>query len=365
MINVENKHICFFNTNISYGGGEKWHIDTAEYLQSKNLKVLFYANKNAKYLSSLKKLNISTITTRLNNLSFLNPIKIFSIAAKLKKNNISSIIINLPSDLKVAGPAAKMAGVKNIIYRRGSAITVKNSHLNKFLFKRIITKVLVNSEETKKTISTNFPFLLSENKIELIYNGIDIKKYDSEDFLPIYKPNKNEIIIGNAGRMVNQKNQIDLIKIASHLKKKGVKFKMIIAGDGNLKPELEKLSSDLNLTNEILFTGYVDNIKSFMESIDIFALTSHWEGFGYVMAEAMASSKAVVAYNISSNPELVTDNKTGFLIEKDNIEQFSEKMELLINDRKMRESFGVEGRRVVEKQFSFERNINNLMGLVD
>lgn len=58
--------------------------------------------------------------------------------------------MNFSADIKTAGPAAKLAGVARIIYRRGSAIPIKNSLLNRFLFKRVLTDIIANSEATKK-----------------------------------------------------------------------------------------------------------------------------------------------------------------------------------------------------------------------
>ena len=74
-------------------------------------------------------------------------IKIYTL---LKKYAIHSIILNLPSDLKVGGIAAKLAGVKQIIYRRGTALAVRNTFLNRFLFRYIISRIIANSVEIQR-----------------------------------------------------------------------------------------------------------------------------------------------------------------------------------------------------------------------
>ena len=98
----------------------------------------------------------------------------------LRKENIGTIIINLSSDLKVAGIAAKLAGVRNIIYRRGSAIAIRDTWLNRFLYREVVTEIIANSEETARTILQNNQKLVPEEKIKVIYNGIDLEVYDKQ-----------------------------------------------------------------------------------------------------------------------------------------------------------------------------------------
>ena len=89
----------------------------------------------------------------------------------------------------------------------------------------------------------------------------------------------------------------------------------MIAGEGKLKESLLQKSVEEGVAEQLRFLGFVDNMPQFLHSIDIFLLPSHWEGFGYVIAEAMYCEKPVVAFNVSSNPEIVSNNETGFLVE--------------------------------------------------
>ncbi|MCK5822385.1 MAG: glycosyltransferase family 4 protein [Bacteroidales bacterium] len=352
-------NICFFNSCKAWGGGEKWHYDIAVRLLNKNYNITLVTNKKSELFYKAVKSNIPTISIKVSNFSFLNPFKILKISRLFKNHLINTVILNLPSDLKAAGMAAKIAGVNNIIYRRGSAIPVKNSFLNRFLFKKIITEVIVNSNETKNTLNAKNPNMIEAKKIKLVYNGIDLKKYDKTTS-KIYTKSNNEIILGSAGRLSKQKAQNYLIDIAKKLKSKNINFKLLIAGDGELNNELRTYAKKLKVENEVVFLGFVENIKSFMNSIDVFLLTSLWEGFGYVIVEAMACNKPTVAFNVSSNPEIIADNETGFLIDDFNIDEFTSKIELLINDNELREKFGNKAREIVEKRFEIENTVKQI-----
>ncbi|RYD77855.1 MAG: hypothetical protein EOP53_12285 [Sphingobacteriales bacterium] len=145
-------NICLFNTMQSWGGGEKWHYETAILLKNNGFNVMLITSTGSELHKKLQ--GIVTIQTiAAGNLSFLNPVKLLQVKKMLLAFKTDTVLMNLPSDLKLAGLAAKWAGIKNIIYRRGSALPVKNSVLNRYLFGKVITGVIANSIATKKNDS--------------------------------------------------------------------------------------------------------------------------------------------------------------------------------------------------------------------
>jgi len=151
-----------------------------------------------------------------------------------------------------------------------------------------------------------------------------------------------------------------LIDIAEHLRDQSLDFKIVIAGTGELEQQLRHEIAAHNLEQQITLLGFVEDIRPFMQDIDIFALTSLWEGFGYVLVEAMIYAKPVVAFNVSSNPEIVSADKTGYLVERGNTAAFAEKLALLISDSKKRDSMGTNGRETVRARFDLKIIIDQL-----
>ena len=357
---MKKKTICFFNSTKAWGGGERWHYDISVSLHKKGYSTLVITNKKSVLYSRIILTEQKVYNIKISNLSFLNPFKLMSLRKLFIKENIDIIILNLSADLKVAGIAAKLAGIPRIIYRRGSAIPIKNRWLNRIIFKNIVTDVIANSEETKRTVLQKNPDMFPPEKIKVIYNGIDVGNYDLSTEKRLYKKDDNEIILGNIGRLVHQKGQRYLIDIASEMKINNLQFKILIGGDGPLKKELVSYAEKHEVADKIVFLGFIDNVAEFMNSIDIFLLTSLWEGFGYVIAEAMICKKPVIAFNCSSNPELIEDSKTGFLVEFGNIRSFAEKLKILINDKKLRYDFGEQGYLKARKHFSVENTTREL-----
>ncbi|OBX24510.1 glycosyltransferase involved in cell wall biosynthesis [Gelidibacter algens] len=337
------KTICFFNSTDQWGGGEKWHLETCIYMQQQGYEVLFICNEGSELHKRLKKTTVEYVLIKITNLSFLNPFSFIKVKKILKQHHIDIIIMNLSRDLKVAGIAAKLAGVKRVIYRRGSAIPIKNSAINRYYFSSVVTDILANSIATKRTVLENNPNLFPEEKIEVIYNGIAIDSFLERDFKPVYNKKLDEFVLVNLGRLEFQKNQKFLIDIAQELKFRNLNFKLIIGGEGRLKDDLETLAQTLNVKEEILFPGFIKNPKDIMHSGDVFLLSSLWEGFGYVLAEAALCKKPIVAFNVSSNPEVVINNETGFLTPLNDVHLFADKIEYLYNNPEIRKEMGLKG----------------------
>ncbi len=357
--------VLFFNSHRAWGGGEKWHFEMASQLINDGYQVTIVAGKNSELAERLNRAGLPFRVMAIGNMSFLNPFKLFLLYRLITGVSPDTIILNLPSDLKSAGVVARIAGVKRIVYRRGSAIPIRDTVLNRLLFRHIVTAVIANSKETKRTILVRNSKLIRSNKIHVIYNGIDLETYDSHHVPSQCATIKNEVILGSAGRLSTEKNQIFLIDVVFKLVESGQHCCLKIAGTGLLEADLKEYVVEKNLQPYVEFVGFQNDIASFMSEIDIFLLSSHWEGFGYVLVEAMAAKKPVVAFDSSSTPEIVLDGKTGFLVPYQNIEQFAVRVEMLANNAGLMKAFGDAGRKRVEEKFTMRRSLSELKAFLE
>lgn len=352
--------ICFFNSSVTWGGGEKWHFDIATRLQKKGHRIVVITNRKSALYERLRGTTVPVVRLRVHNLDFLNPLKVLKVMQIYRRLGVRVVISNLSADIKLGGVAARIAGVEKVIYRRGLAVPIRNSFINRFIFRKVVTDIMANSEETKNTILANHPKLFEPSKIRIIYNGLDLNAYDNENYEPVFTRSREEFIIGNAGRLVYQKGQKMLIDLAVILSRKGYRFRIVIAGEGKMYQELGEYARKNGVEDKIVFLGFVENISSFMKDIDVFCLTSLWEGFGYVLVEAMACSKPVIAFRCSSNPEIVEDGVTGFLVPENNVLMMAERIEQLMNDRSLCHFMGANGRKRAEKIFSLHTTLQNV-----
>ncbi|MCG9791095.1 glycosyltransferase [Flavobacterium algicola] len=364
---MKPKNICFVNSIIPWGGGEKWHYENALLLQENKYNISFITRPESVLFQKLQPNKaIHLFGIKIAKWSVFNPLKIFKIYSFLKENQIDTILLNFPNDLKIMAVAAKLANVPNIIYRRGSDIPIKYSFTNKLIFHNAITHMIANSVATSKSINVNSKGrdLFPKEKIKIIYNHINFNKDNSSDTTLYQKTDPEELILGNVGRIDKQKYQEFLVYVSEKLLQHGVKHKIIIAGTGKLETQLKKLIADKKLESQFIFSGFLNDVSLLYNTIDLFLLPSLWEGFGYVIAEASAHKKPTIAFNISSMPELIDDGKTGFIVPLNDLNLFCEKIIYFYKNRSELKTFGESAYQFSKDRFSKEVIVNDFLNYI-
>ncbi|OIO06193.1 MAG: hypothetical protein AUJ49_00060 [Desulfovibrionaceae bacterium CG1_02_65_16] len=357
---MQPKHLCFFNTNRPWGGGEQWHLTNALMARDHGYRVSVVANEGSVLAERIAAAGIPLHTPRLGGLSFLNPAAMTGLVRFFRREAVDAVLLCLPRDVKAGGVAARLAGVPDIIYRRGIAVPVRNRLSNRLLYGRVITKLIVNSLETKRCVLAENPRLIDDARIHLIYNGFDAAAFDARESRPLLARRPGEIVIGNAGRLTPQKGQRLLLDAAALLKaRQAPPFRVLIAGAGELEAELKAQADRLGLNDAVEFVGFVQDMKAFHQSIDIFALPSLWEGFGFVLAEAMCLGLPVAAFNVSSIPEVVEHGVTGLLGEP-TPEALAENLLKLMRDERLRRTLGEAGRKRLLARFDVNSTFDSL-----
>ncbi|MDU3335635.1 glycosyltransferase [Paraclostridium bifermentans] len=351
--------ICSLNT----GGAEKLLIDIANNMKLSKSDNLHICITNSSYEDELlKQINKDIKIDFLNRKEGSKSIKYILIFIDLiKKNKIDIIHCHNRGSYKFALLAKILTGFKvKIVYTiHDTNVYNKVSRKNAFIDKFLVDKFIAISDSVNKDILSRN---INKEKVELIYNGIDISKFNkgkAKNF------NENNIVIGCVSRLVPEKKGQDiLIKAVNIIKEKYPYVKCIFAGavlevngkeDLNTLKLLEKQVESLNLKDNIEFIGNVKNVSEFLEGIDIFVLPSRVEGFGLVILEAMASRKPVIASDIDGPREIIGE-EYGLLFEKENYEELSEKIIYAIENYT---SFNTEKNyKYVEKNFSIDSICN-------
>jgi glycosyltransferase involved in cell wall biosynthesis len=350
--------ICLFNTNKAWGGGEKWHLETARFLHSKRKDVCVVAFPGSELHNRAQKSDIEVFPMTIGNLDFLNPFKINRLKIFFERIKIHTVILNLSTDVKCGAISAKKAGVKNIVYRRGTALPVSGSIMNTYIFKKVLTLIVSNSLDIQNKILCNHPYLKNSTKLKIIYNGVKLENYPDVKHELLYK----RLVIGNAGRMVDQKKQYFLLELAQRLKEVSVDFEIKIAGDGPLLTNLKLKAKQLKVENHVRFLGFVTDMANFYKSINLFVITSEHEGTSNALIEAMAWSLPVIGFNISSISEMIDDGKNGYLIPYGDITHLSEKVRFLYQNPELIRKMGIQSKRMVNERFNIDQNRKELFG---
>lgn len=194
---------------------------------------------------------------------------------------------------------AKECGVEKVIaHSHNSAIGQVRLRAIKILFHRLGKlryEKFVSDYWACSDLAGNWLFSSKRaEQVVLMANGIDTAKFTfnaekRKYFREHYQLSDDELVLGSVGRLNNQKNQMHLIETAYKLNKRGVAFKLLIAGEGELKTDLQKKIIENRLENAVHLIGTITDTPSFYSAIDIFLLPSLFEGNPIVGIEAQSS----------------------------------------------------------------------------
>lgn len=200
-----------------------------------------------------------------------------------------------------------------------------------------------------------------------IANGIDADIFNYNDSLAIITRKELDILNNNkmiltVGRLSEPKDYPNLFYAVSILKAIRQDFKIFIAGDGPLRVNLEKLILKLEINNYIEFLGVRHDIPALMSAADVFVLASAWEGFGLVVAEAMACERVVVATDSGGVKEVLGD--AGLLVPTQSPELLAAALQKALDmGDEEKKLLGKEGRARVISHYSLDAAVQKWLRL--
>jgi glycosyltransferase involved in cell wall biosynthesis len=136
--------------------------------------------------------------------------------------------------------------------------------------------------------------------------------------------------------------------------------RLLLAGDGACRQELQTLAKQLGQSEAVLFPGFVSNVEDVYTALDAFAFPSEFEGLGTALQAAMAAGLPCISTNRGALGEVVDRERTALVVEPDG-KQISVAMLRLLDDDALREKLAEAGRREVEQRFSADRMVENTL----
>lgn len=263
--------------------------------------------------------------------------------------------------------AGRLTRVPRIIFTaHGWAFNENRSQISKIAltFLHWLTVILSHetiavSKKSKKDIAW-LPFM--KNKIRVIYNGMGKfrPKTKKESRLILSKEESNKKVIIYSISELNHNKGIDLaLQGVARLPTK-IREKIIycIAGDGEDRGNLEKLTQDLGLSNAVKFLGFIPNAKELLSGADIFLLPSRTEAFPYVLLEAGSIPLPIIATNVGGVSEIINDMQNGILVHARDAREIAEAILYILENKDKQKFFKENIKEVVTSRFSLDKMIS-------
>lgn len=349
--------IFYLTTTPKIAGAEKQLFELAKRLDKNKYDIFVCTIMGEERGELLKKLRNEDVRCgSLNINSKWHFLKIIKLIFLLRKENPDILQSFLFFDNILARIFGKIIGIPIIISGQRNVETYR-SKLRNFIEKKTIflSDYIVSNTRAGKDILINRE-KLSENRIKVIYNGIELEPINN------HKNDNNNITIGFIGRLEEQKGISFLLEALAILNNN--KIRLLIVGDGKEQEKLKLKARELKIDNCVKFLGRKENAWECMKIFDIFILPSLWEGMPNVILEAMSQEKLIISTSVGGVSEMITDGENGFLVDPGKPKQLAEKINYVIGlseEEKIR--IGENARKTVEKNFSIGRMVEEYENL--
>lgn len=252
--------------------------------------------------------------------------------------------------------AARLAGVRRLLVTHHTPELPRRDNLFGRLWWRLgwlaRPTVVYTSELDRLTDARGLPS-------RVVPLGIDLERFEhARPALP-----RNGVVIGNVGRLAEQKGQRHLIEAAPHVLERRPDARFVIVGAGELREDLEKRARGLGVHDRFTFTGARDDVPELLASFDVFAFPSLFEGLCLAVIEAQAAGVPVVATPVGGIRETVIDGQTGVLCQPGDPLGLARGILQLLEDPDEAQRLAAEARRRVSERFSAERMVEETIAL--
>jgi glycosyltransferase involved in cell wall biosynthesis len=360
-------------THLPIGGAQDNTLYTVELLNKKKYDISLCCNLDGELVERAKKvenIKLFDIPALCREVSLYNDVKAFFSIYKLLKNGKFDIIHTHSSKAGfIARLAAKLNNIPVIIHTvHGFAfndfmnVYKKNFfiYVEKILARWTDVLITVSNLNKNKIVDLN---IAKEENIKNIYSGIDLSLFTDKrnsDFRKELNLGDDKILIGSVGRLSNQKDPITMINAFDIVSKKFPEAYLVLVGNGPLKDKIVDRIKKLKLKNRVHLTGNKSNPWDVYHSIDLFIMSSIYEGLGRSITEALSCGVPVVCTAVEGVPEIIKDSITGTLVPPREPIELADGIIRSLQNMKVAKRKAAEGRKFVQDNFDVNKMVEDI-----
>lgn len=369
--------LCLVVTRMIKGGAQQVVLDLIEHLPADRFDLHVVAGRQTgsegSYWDRLRALlPEDRIHESRHLVRNVNPFRDISAYFELKRlfKRIRPDIVH--AHTSKAGAVARLAAIKmrvpRIIYSTHGTIYEADAKIPGVSGRKLLLKIFkaidgwlgprtdMTVALSEKEVGTQLSLgLCPGSKITCIHNGIHLQKFAEIQREKEFHPER--VRLGIAGRLNHEKGHDVLLRALGKMTKRFPGLTLEIAGDGPLDSHLRQRVRELGIADRVHFHGFLEDMVEFLRNIDLFVLSSYYEGFGLVLVEAMAAALPVVATDVGGVREVVKDGETGLVVPSGSESELAIGIEYFLNNPHLARRFGDKGRHRAMALFSLKHMI--------
>ncbi len=374
---MQRINLLYVITKLELGGAQKQLLSLIDHLNKEKFRLFLFTAKDGLLIPEASSINGLTIKKSRWLERPISPLKdllaLIEIYLFIKKNNIG-IVHTHSSKAGILGRlAARLTKVKIIVHTvHGWSFNDYQPNGERLFFiwlERLSAQftdklIVVSNYDKQKGLDNRIG---KENQYSLIRYGIEYAEFGIKDqnIRRELGINTNDLVVCMVSCFKPQKSPQDFIRLAFLVNKALPDVRFLLVGDGILRKKIERLIRKFNLEKQVTLTGWRRDIPRILSAIDVFVLTSLWEGLPTSALESMASSKAIVSTHTGGVAEIIVEGKVGFLVLPGDINKMSERLVVLLKDNNLRMQMGQNARESLNFDFALTNMIDNSQNLYE
>jgi len=358
-------NLLYVVTKLELGGAQQYVLSFLSLLDREKFNLFLFTSDEGYLFAEAAALKGVTVEGSRFLERPINPIRdivaLRQLYGFIKKNQIDIVHTNSSKAGILGRWAAKLAGVKATVH------TVHGwpFHEYQFPWEKIFFIAL---ERLTAGLTDVFVVTSESDRVKGLQNGIGTKAqyepihigFQRERFTATGEGVRNELaikgnsaVVGTVSCLKPQKAPLDFIRLASLVTEKNpeLKVKFLLVGDGALRQRVEREIDKKGLKGKVILTGWRRDIPELLAAMDVFVLTSRWEGFPFAVLEAMVAGKPVVATDTGALREVVIAGSTGYVVPPRAMEAMAEKISFLLRHKDKMKEMGIQAKRTVGREF--------------
>lgn len=328
------------------GGAEVYVTGFYKAAREMGAQVTLFCPQGRPFIEYARERGIGAVTWKTHGK--IDPYTVFQLARLIRCERADVVHTHLSTASLLGAIAAKMAGVPSVAHVHG---------LNSATCFQYSTAIIAVSDAVKSHLCLQG---IKPEKIHVVHNGVDLSHFSGNPF----PHTPHAPTFGVFGRLSPEKGQRVAIEALFLVTREHPNARLMIVGDGKDRDDLIISAKALGIEANVEFAGFQPDIREFMARCDAVIVPSVREGFGLAAVEAMAMGKPVVASAVGGLPEIVVENKTGFLIPPSNPQALSDALLRLISNPALARRLGASGRRRVEECFDAKKQMVKVMDVL-
>ncbi|MDE2188636.1 MAG: glycosyltransferase family 4 protein [Patescibacteria group bacterium] len=366
--------ILYCVTKSNWGGAQRHVFDLALSMKTRGHEVIAAVGGDGILKNRLEEAGIFThsISSLGRDVSATKDAGSFRELYSIIKHHQPDILhLHSPKAAGLGAVAGRLLGVKKIVYTiHGWAFNEPRPLLERTLIAVFSWLTMLLCHEiiliSEKELDQTRHFPAVAGKLHRIYLGVrpptfmsidGAKQFFAQKIGMAFADFNKKNIVGTIAELHRNKGLLDLIQAAKIIKNTHPNSLFIVAGEGEERKKLELLIEQAELSDIFKLVGYTEHANEYLKAFSIFTLPSHKEGLPYTILEAGCASLPVVSTVVGGIPEIITDMKSGILVQPKKPGELAHAITFLLEHPDERRAYGNALREKVLKDFSLEKMI--------